>query len=324
MSDRPGTSPSDEELVRAAARRVGWQIAVASAIALAVTGGIALIVTRLLQRPRTPGTEGPHDFDDALRTVALIGGVVGIAAAGAIGFLIARRAVAPLGQALALQHRFVADAGHELRTPLTVLHTRAQMIARRMRADDPARPAVQQLLDDSRVLSDIVDDLLTSAQLRSPAAHTEEFDLVEVARSVADELRILADGAGIELTVEVPDGCPIRGSRTAIRRAVTALVDNALAHTPPGGTVTIQLGRDGAAAVLRVVDSGEGLAGDGARLLERFAQADPGRGTVTGSPRYGLGLSLVREIAIGHHGSFDLRENPRGGTIASITVPGAG
>ena len=314
----------DDELLRAAARRIAWQIAVSCAIALALVGGVALFAARFLHHPHDGRPDGPHDLDDTLRTVAIIGGVLGIVVAGTIGFIIARRAVAPLGEALARQRRFVADAGHELRTPLTVLHTRAQLIARRMRPDDPARSAVEQLLEDSRALSDIVDDLLTSAQLGATTAHTDEFDLAEVARSIVDELGILADRAGVALTAVGAQNCPVRGSRTALRRAVAALVDNALAHTARGGNVSITVTVGGATAVVDVSDNGEGLPDDPGRLLERFAQADRTNTTVTGTRRYGLGLSLVNEIATSHQGQLDLLPNPGGGTVARITLPFTG
>jgi two-component system OmpR family sensor kinase len=65
--------------------------------------------------------------------VGLAAGLVGVLAAGAMGLLLARRAIAPLGEAIGRQSRFVADASHELRTPLTLLHTRAQMAHRDLR-----------------------------------------------------------------------------------------------------------------------------------------------------------------------------------------------
>jgi signal transduction histidine kinase len=323
MNGRRGHA-GDNELLRAAARRIAWQIALACAAALIVVGGVALFAARWMHHPHDGRPDGPHDLDDTLRTVAIVGGVLGIVVAGVIGFIIARRAVAPLGDALARQRRFVADAGHELRTPLTVLHTRAQLIARRMRPDDPARSAVDQLLDDSRALSDIVDDLLTSAQLGTATAHHEEFDLVEIARSIVNELGILADRAGITLTASGPEACPVRGSRTALRRAVAALVDNALAHTPEGGEVRITVTAPGPNAVIEVSDNGEGLPDDPDRLLERFAQADRTNTTVSGTRRYGLGLALVSEIATSHQGRLDLLPNPNGGTTARITVPYGG
>lgn len=87
-----------------------------------------------------------------------------------------RRAVRPLGRALALQRRFVADVSHELRTPLAILSTRAQLIQGRFgRVDGPDRRLhehVDQLVADTRALGDVVDDLLRSAELRHRPSRT--------------------------------------------------------------------------------------------------------------------------------------------------------
>src|SRR6185312_7428485 len=98
-------------------------------------------------------------------------GLVGIVAAAVAGAFLGRRAVRPLARALSLQRRFVADASHELRTPLAVLHTRAELIRRRLdRAsparDDRLRADVVQLAADTRALGEVVEDLLLSAELQ--------------------------------------------------------------------------------------------------------------------------------------------------------------
>ena len=148
--------------------------------------------------------------------------------------------MAPLGEALALQRRFVADAGHELRTPLTVLHTRAQLLARRLSPADPARPVVDQLLDDSRVLGEIVDEMLESAALGGDPRRGEPLSSAELVQEAAASMQVLADAArSLAAGVRRLASVQVRGSRTALRRALTALVDNALSHTPAGGNVVI-------------------------------------------------------------------------------------
>lgn len=323
---------TDEELVRSAARRVAWQISAACAVVVLIVAGVALLQGGLqdgFRSGRAPRPESHEESEELLREALLVAGIIGIAIAGFVGFFVARRAVAPLGEALALQRRFVADAGHELRTPLTVLHTRAQLIARRMKPDDPARPMVDQLLDDSRVLGEIVDEMLESSALAADPRRGEPLDPAELAVEVAASLQVLAVGAGVALQVSAPPDPPgsawqVRGSRSALRRAVTALVDNALSHTPPGGHVTIATIGSGDRVTIAVVDDGEGLAGDDAdRLTERFARGGASGGGVGGGRRFGLGLALVREVATAHGGSFTLESNPGSGVRASIDLPAA-
>ena len=96
--------------------------------------------------------------------------VAGVAGAAAV--VLSRRSIRPLGRALALQRRFVADASHELRAPLTVLHTRAQLLARRAESHDVdpgLREQLNGLVTDTRALGDVVEDLLLSASLESDA-----------------------------------------------------------------------------------------------------------------------------------------------------------
>ncbi|MEF2162563.1 histidine kinase dimerization/phospho-acceptor domain-containing protein, partial [Pseudomonas aeruginosa] len=142
-----------------------------------------------LGRPEPPG----GDDDDVIRDALLIAGGIGILVAGVVGYFTAKRAVRPLGEALALQRRFVADAGHELRTPLTVLHTRAQMLARRIPLDDPAHAIAEDLLGDSRMLGEIIDELLVSAQLSVNPDRGELVDSKAVAREAIATMGLLAE-----------------------------------------------------------------------------------------------------------------------------------
>src|SRR6476469_1870277 len=193
------TTNADDQLVNAAARRIGIQIALACALGVAI---VAVLAFTLLHGHSDGGHAGPEprgDDDDLVRDALLIAGAVGIVIAGAVGYFSARRAVRPLGDALALQRRFVADAGHELRTPLTVLHTRAQLLARRLPRDDPARAVAEQLLGDSRMLSEIIDELLVSAALATDPSRAEPIETADLVTDVADSMEVLAQTAGVDL-----------------------------------------------------------------------------------------------------------------------------
>ena len=125
----------------------------------------------------------------------LVSGIAGLVVAAAVGVWLARRAVAPMAGALALQRRFVADAGHELRTPLTLLSTRAQLIRRvlRQNADpDTLRSDVDGLVRDAHQLTDILDDLLLAADPRE-MSDLELIDLPAVAGQAVDSARPLAE-----------------------------------------------------------------------------------------------------------------------------------
>ena len=163
-----------------------------------------------------------HDGRNRLLLSLGFAELAGILASIAVVVLFTRRSVRPLAQALALQRRFVADASHELRAPLTVLHTRAQMLARRAGAGD-AR-ALQQdaeaLVADTRVLGDIVDDLLASATMTAGAAPRDRVDLAAVAAAVRDSVASYAESLGVTVRFECEEAVQgVRGGRVGGRAA---------------------------------------------------------------------------------------------------------
>jgi len=334
---RQGRRAGDDDIVKAAARAVGFRIAAACALAITVVAVLAftLIGHRSGAGGAPPpggtpptGGDGDGDNDALVRNALLVAGAVGIVIAGFVGWWAARNAVRPLGQALALQRRFIADAGHELRTPLTILHTRAQLLARRIGTDDPARPVVEQLLDDSRVLAEIVEELLASASLTEDPSRAEPVDTADLLTDVAASMEVLAQTAGVELRTRTAPGVVVNGSRTALRRALVALADNAVAHTPAGGTVTLSCRLSGDRVMFEIVDTGEGIdPADADRLMERFARgvaAAPAAAThAPAGKRFGIGLALVREIATAHSGTLELTGAPGEGARATLTLPAA-
>lgn len=254
-----------------------------------------------------------------LAWLSLLAGGVGVLAASGVGWLVGRRAVRPLATALRSQRRFVTDASHELRTPLTVLHTRAQLLARTETEDPQRAEDLEQLVADARDLGEVVTDMLLSAELQEGRQPSERVDLAAVAHRVCRTFAATATDRGVDLVVDAPPGqdVAITGVPTALRRAVSALVDNALAHVEQGGAITISLHAVDGAITLRVSDDGEGfdplIVDD---LRQRFAR---GTGSTDGTgTRVGLGLALVEEIVRAHGGTLELAARPRGGAAVSL------
>ncbi len=241
--------------------------------------------------------------------------IVGLVAALATGQVLARRAVAPLGEALLRQRRFVAEASHELRTPLTRLHVRAQLLARKAQPsgldDDLAA-----LIGDTRQFGEVIEDLLMSAQLEDADMPRELVDLATVAESVvsAESLRAQARTVGLDLRRGSGDHL-VLGVPAALRRVVGALVDNALDHTRPEGhiEVVLETAPAGREIVLTVRDDGAGFPADQAELIFQRFKGDRSNGR-----RFGLGLALVREVVENHGGRVTAIGNP--GTGAEFTV----
>jgi signal transduction histidine kinase len=265
---------------------------------------------------------------ERLARLSILVGAVGVLAAAGLGWLVARRAVRPLGDALVSQRRFVADASHELRTPLAILHTRAQLLQRRPSTDDDQRQEIDQLVDDARVLTDIVNDMLLSAEMQNRPEARQPVDLARVATEVKDSFAATADEAGVDLVVDsVPgDSHVVTGVPSALRRAVAALVDNAMDHVARGGTITLGLsGSDASGGTVRiaVIDDGDGLDPQlAAELTQRFHRG-PGANGNGHHPRLGLGLALVDEIVHAHDGTLVIDGRPGDGATVTLTFPAA-
>jgi len=272
-----------------------------------------------------------------------VAGMVGVVLAGVIGLGVGRRAVRPLGRAMRLQRRFVADASHELRTPLAVLHTRAQLLRRQVGRDDPTSADLDQLVADTKALGEVVADLLLSAQLEHADVVGEDVDLSALGAGVVRSLEGYAAQSGVSLTLTAggranhhavldpgsdragdldghDDGTwSVIGAPTALRRALLALIDNAVAHSGPGDTVSVEIIRAGDEVRVAVIDTGDGLdPADAARLTERFARGATGR---PGGRRFGLGLALVDEVVGAHHGHLQIEGAPGVGSTFIVVLP---
>jgi two-component system OmpR family sensor kinase len=275
--------------------------------------------------------EQHQERERILGALALAGGA-GLVLATLAAAVLARRAVRPMSRALEQQRRFVADAGHELRTPLTLLSTRSQLLARRVR--DTATPAGQReqlverdaagIVADTAALVAILEDLLTGADDRTPVPQ-EPVDLAGVAHAVVASAEAAAREAGVTLRTELEPGPPttVLGARTALARAVAALVDNAVDHA--SSRVDVRVARAGRSVVVEVLDDGPGIPSDTLpRMFDRFS-SDRRPTAETGERRhFGLGLALVSEIASRHGGTVvaENRRPPQVGALLRLTIPG--
>jgi two-component system OmpR family sensor kinase len=278
-----------------------------------------------------------RESSEELRRVGLALGLSGALAAAAAGFiavLMGRRAMRPMVEALALQRRFVADASHELRTPLTLLSTRAQLVRRRLaevrlaedrlaedRSDanaDEIAHGIDEVVQDSRVLTEILEDLLIAADPRESVELTK-LDLVALADDAINTLGPEAERRGIRLHRAEPGlSVVVDGARVSMLRLYTALITNAIDHAL--SEVTVEVRSRGRVAEIRVSDDGPGFSEESrGPAFERFATSRPASAAGEHPRHYGLGLALVAEVAARHRGGVTL-EPPRPGIGAVIVV----
>jgi heavy metal sensor kinase len=227
------------------------------------------------------------------------------------------------------QRRFMADASHELRTPAAILTTEADVtLSREHRGETEYRESVRIMRDASRRLARIVDDLFLLA--RADAGHLVLRDqplyLEEVVDDAARSVRLIAERRGVSVVLNELVEAPVHGDADLLGRLLLNLLDNAIKHSPAGGTIRVRLSRHDDAFQVSVTDEGPGIPADAReRVFERFFRADEARsrdenGHTTGA---GLGLAIARRIATIHGGTLDLVDSRPGHTEFRFTLPAA-
>lgn len=214
-----------------------------------------------------------------------------------------------LAEALEQQRRFVADAAHELRSPITALTVQAENLGHAEMSPEARKRFVplREGLSRSRAL---LEQLLSLARVQARTEMPQQaVALHEVVREVVADLLSLAEARGVDLGVARLDPVQLTGTRVDVRTLVRNAVDNAVRYTPAGGRVDISVFDEAGSAVLRVDDSGPGIAPDQReRVFDAFYRLV---GTQeTGS---GLGLSIARGIAQRLGGQITLGDAPAGG-----------
>ena len=229
------------------------------------------------------------------------------------------QANAQLAAADERRRAFLADVSHELRTPLTIIRGEAQVALRTCDGTwvEP-QEAFERILQQTHDLSRMVDELLVIAV--AEAGHLplerEVLDLGELGAQVAVDFETLVTEMGGTIH-SVPSHAVIAyGDRDRIRRALAALIENSLRHSPVGVDITVETFAARNHVAICVRDNGPGLDfAQANRLFERFHRGETrGEGS-------GLGLSLVKALVLAHGGHTELAPHPAGGTVATLYFP---
>ncbi|MEI5100548.1 HAMP domain-containing sensor histidine kinase [Streptomyces sp. PmtG] len=212
------------------------------------------------------------------------------------------------------QRRLVQDAGHELRTPLTSLRTNIALLRRIDELPPDVRgELVADLADESRELTDLVNELVALAAGQHDDAPLADVVLAEVAEEAAALAR---RRTGRAVTVSASGTGEVRVRAAAVQRAITNLLENA-AKFDRDGSAPIELAVG--AARVEVRDRGPGIApGDLNRVFDRFYRAPDARSL----PGSGLGLAIVRDVAAAHGGTVFAAPRPGGGAVVGFTLGG--
>lgn len=220
---------------------------------------------------------------------------------------------------------FMADIGHELRTPLTIIRGEAQVALRTIEQPEcgveDATEALERIIKHTRDLGRMVEDLFLIARAEAGGLPMQirPTDLQALVQRVAGDYAALAADSGA--TVEVEPGPPVFSpvDPDRLRRALAALVDNALRHTRPGVRIVLSAHAAAGSARISVADDGPGI--DPLIVPELFQRFRRGHTHGEGT---GLGLSVVRALVEAQSGRAHLENRPEGGARAVLEFRQAG
>ncbi len=242
--------------------------------------------------------------------------LLGFAAACCLFALLARALskaiVAPVEENMQMQKRFVADASHELKTPLTVIDANAAVLEQSIGQNK----WLDYIKEQTGRMSGLVNELLQLSNLEeAKGAETprqrERYDAAEAVMAAALPFESVAFERGVTLETDTPDALEALGDRKDLEQLAAILIDNAVKHSPAGGTVEVSLAKSAArrgrreapALTLRVANAGDAIPPEALpHIFDRFYRVDESRAHKDNS--YGLGLAIAKGLAEKNGGSI--------------------
>jgi two-component system heavy metal sensor histidine kinase CusS len=217
---------------------------------------------------------------------------------------------------------FSDDVAHELRTPINNLHGEIEVALSKARSGEEYREILGSCLEECTRISRLIQTLLFLARsdTTADALQRERIDVGSELRKVEEFYGAAATDAGVVLRVygDVEESAEV--NRTLFQQAVGNLVSNAIAHTPPGGTITLNARADQRQLTVSVSDTGCGIGREHLpRVFDRFYRVDQAR--ASSGQNVGLGLAVVKSIATRHGGHVDIDSEVGRGTEVRVVLP---
>ena len=223
-----------------------------------------------------------------------------------------------LEETFATQRQFSANAAHELRTPLAVMSTKFEVFEKNKNPDEADyKEAIGMVRSQTDRLSHVIDILLEMTELQS-APKSDSISLSEITEEVICDLVAVADKKNISLVQD--DGeARLTGSDTLVYRAIYNLIENAIKYNKEDGKVSVAITEDENFAKVIITDTGSGIAKeDWDKIFEPFFRVDKSRSRSMGGA--GLGLALVKEIAVRHGGDVKVIESSNKGSSIELSL----
>jgi two-component system sensor histidine kinase SenX3 len=303
-----------------------------SARALGILRGNRLQVPGLLEVARTVQVSGSRRADVALpgdlvgagpRMVGVHGIRLGsgpVVAPGPVALVLTD--VTEARRVEAVRRDFVANVGHELKTPVGALALLAEAV--QGAADDPetVQRFAARMSHEADRLARLVRELIDLSRLQGaePLPELVPVAIGPIVAEAVDRTRAAAAAREIQLAVAAQPGLVVRGVEAQLATALTNLLANAVAYSPPGTTIAVGARARSGFAEIAVTDSGIGIPrSDRSRVFERFYRVDQSRASSTGGT--GLGLAIVKHVASNHGGSVTVWSEEGLGSTFTLRIP---
>jgi signal transduction histidine kinase len=224
-----------------------------------------------------------------------------------------------------VQRDFLANVSHDLRTPLTSIQGFSQAIAEGVTSDpESAQRAAQIIHDEAARLHRMVESLLDLARIEAGEMNMLRSAITpsDLLHGIGESLSVKMQDKGLRFEQDIPPDLPrIAGDGDRLAQVFTNLLDNAVKHTPAGGTITLGAHTAQNGIAVTVQDTGEGIpADDLPRIFERFYQVDKSRRNDQRSGM-GLGLTIVRQIIEAHGGTIQVASQVGQGSLFTVWLP---
>jgi len=298
------------------------------------------VMTLSVRHPQEPNgrvlayvqVAGRLDVTDAQRQnlfgSLLILGFVALGAALLVAYFVTRRVITPIAAAASRERAMVAKASHELRTPASVILSSAEILEREGLIKPAGRDLLRGIAEESQRLGRLSADLLTLTRGTSGAHGNapdklalEPMDAAELVQRAIERAAPMASKAGLSVATDLgTTPLKIRGDADRLLQLLLNLVENAIRHSPPEGTITIGGRAVSSGVQLWVDDEGLGIPAEEREVVfDAFYRSPASRSA--NSDGSGLGLAIARAIAIGHGGTLTVLDASSGGARLQLDLP---
>ncbi|WP_346880095.1 HAMP domain-containing sensor histidine kinase [Clostridium sp. UBA3061] len=240
-----------------------------------------------------------------------------------ISYYLAYKTIAPIKEVFEKQKQFIADASHELRTPIAIIKTNLALVSSNKDKTIESQGKWMNYIDlQTDRMSHLIDDMLSLAKLDEDkkVLNLQPININKILENLLMSFEAVFFENKIELQNNLKDNFFINGDLEEIKKLFNILMDNAIKHTFPNGTITIASSKLKSKMEIIITNTGEGIPDkDLEKIFERFYRSDESRQRKTGG--YGLGLAIANSIVISHKGKIYARSNAGKDTSFIVELP---